>query len=119
MELDLKLALDPLGIPVTWGAFDVAEGLPCITLQQISGNGSYSLTGRASIETARVQVNVYAETYFDATNKANEVEAALHALRNSGSIVRCYKMSRRGSPLETGGDVVQLIQLDFRVRHRT
>lgn len=118
MEEDLFQALDVLGFSVVWGAFEDGEGFPRITLQQISNLKHYLLKERGGIQDARVQVNVYAETYLAVRDTANQVAATLEAIGHSGSIIRCTEISRRSNKSETGGDVVQLMQLDFMVRHR-
>lgn len=118
MEEDLFQALDALGYSVVWGAFEDGEGFPRITLQQISNLKAYHLTGRSGNQGARVQINIYAETYLAVRDTANEVAATLEALSHSGSIIRCSEISRRSNTSETGGDVVQLMQLDFMVQYR-
>lgn len=37
---------------------------------------------------------------------------------SSGSVIRCYEISRRDSNSESGGDVIRLQSLDFEVRYR-
>lgn len=117
MEDDLYDALSTLGHPVRWLAFDKDVGWPRITLQMISNVTNYSLKTRADIETARIQVNVYAKTHFEVSALSRQVTDLLTSF-SSGSVIRCYEMSRRDSPSESGGDVIRLQSLDFKVRYR-
>lgn len=118
MVEDFIVALVPLGFPVVWGAFDEKEEFPQITLQQISGVASHTLTGRGDIETARVQINVDAETYIEARDLSRLVSETLENIRNSGAIVRCYELSRRSMNDATDGDIIRRFSLDFKVRYR-
>lgn len=117
MEFDIYSALDPLGYAVVWGDFDDAEGFPRITLQRISNHTRYTLKDRVNMETARIQVNVYAETYEAMLLVARQVSETLTSFRG-GSVIRCKEISRRDSSSETGGDVIRLQMLDFGVRYR-
>lgn len=117
MEYDIYSALEPLGHPVVWGGFDDAEGFPRITLQMIGNSTSYTLKDRAGNETARIQVNVYAETYEEMMLAAKQVSQSLTSF-SGGSVIRCKEISRRDGSAESGGDVIRLQQLDFRVRYR-
>jgi len=117
MEEDLYGALDPLGHPVVWGAFDDDVGWPRITLQRISTVTKYTLKSRVKMETARVQVNVYCESYDDVMQLSRQVSDLLTSF-GGGSVIRCYEMSRRDSPSDSGGDVIRLQSLDFKVRYR-
>ncbi|UWQ29914.1 DUF3168 domain-containing protein [Leisingera sp. M523] len=117
MEYDIYGALKPLGHAVVWGGFDSAEGFPRLTLQRISNVTLYSLGDRANVETARIQVNVYAETYEEMMLAARQVSEALTSFRG-GSVIRCREISRRDGFSETGGDVIRRQSLDFQVRYR-
>lgn len=117
MEADLITALKPLGHKVVWGGFKKDVGYPRLTLQRISNFTSYSLKSRANVETARVQVNVAAETYDEAQAVARQVSETLTSFRG-GSVIRCKELSRRDSGSESGGDVIRLQMLDFQVRYR-
>lgn len=117
MEEDIFDALQPLGFPLVWGGFDDLEGLPRITLQRISTLTDYSLKDRAGNETARIQVNVYAESYEDMMLAARQVSTTLTEFRG-GSVIRCKEISRQDRNSESGGDVIRLQMLDFRVRYR-
>lgn len=117
MEYDLYGALEPLGFPLVWGGFDEPEGFPRITLQRISTKTDYSLEDRACNETARVQVNVYAETYEEMMLAARQVSTTLTSFRG-GSVIRCKEISRQDSKSDSGGDVIRLQMLDFMVRYR-
>lgn len=117
MEYDLYGAMKTLGHPVVWGAFDEDVGWPRITLQRISTVTSYSLKDRVDIETSRVQVNVYGEYYEDVMVLSKQVSVLLTSFCG-GSVIRCYEISRKDSNSESGGDVIRLQMLDFRVRYR-
>jgi len=117
MENDLYGALVPLGYPVAWLAFNTDVGWPRITLQRISTVTSYSLKDRVDMETARIQVNVYAENYPEMRDIARQVSDLLTSFVG-GSVIRCYEISRRDSNTESGGDVIRLQMLDFTVRYR-
>jgi len=117
MEDDLYDALVTLGHPVRWLAFDTDVGWPRITLQMISNVTKYTLKRRVSIETARIQVNVYAETHVEVSALGRQVTDLLTAFKG-GSVIRCYEMSRRDAPSDSGGDVIRLQSLDFKVRYR-
>lgn len=117
MERELKDVLKTLGYPVVWGAFDSDVGFPRISLQRISNVTGYSLQDRAGNETARVQVNVAAETYGAIIPLARQVTQTLTSFRG-GSVIRCKEISRRDFHSETGGDVIRLQMLDFLVRYR-
>ncbi|MFV1620468.1 MULTISPECIES: tail completion protein gp17 [Phaeobacter] len=117
MEDDLYQALLTLGHPVAWLAFNKAVGLPRISLQRISTVTGYSQTGRADVETARVQINVSAETYPEAAALGRAVSELLTELR-SGSVIRCRELSRRDGSSETGGDIIRQQMLDISVRYR-
>ena len=117
MEEDLYGALVTLGHPVRWLAFDGDVGWPRVTLQRISNVTRYSLNSRADIETARIQVNVYAETYVEVVAIARQVTDLLTSF-SGGSVIRCYEISRRDSNSDSGGDVIRLQMLDFKVRYR-
>lgn len=117
MEEDLYSALVPLGCPVVWGAFDKDVGWPRITLQRISTVTLYSLKSRSNLETARVQVNVYGQSYADVMVLSKQVTVLLTSF-SGGSVIRCYEISRRDSNSDSGGDVIRLQSLDFKVRYR-
>ncbi|WP_181892961.1 tail completion protein gp17 [Falsiruegeria mediterranea] len=118
MEETLFQVLSPLGHPVVWGVFDEEQPYPQISLQQISGPGNHTLTGRGGIETARVQINVDAKTYLEARDTAAQIALALEAIRNTGGIVRCYELNRRAAHSAADGDVIRRFSLDFKVRYR-
>lgn len=117
MEDDLYQALLTLGHPVAWSVFKKSVGLPRISLQRISTVTSYSLASRANVETARVQINVSAETYPEAAALGRAVSELLTELR-SGSVIRCRELSRRDGSSETGGDIIRQQMLDISVRYR-
>mgnify|MGYP000594864417 CR=1 FL=1 len=117
MEDDLHTALKTLGHPVRWVAFDKDVGWPRMTLQRISTITKYTLDSRVDIETARIQVNVYAKSYPEVMALGRQVTDLLTAFKG-GSVIRCYEMSRRDSLSESGGDVIRLQSLDFKVRYR-
>ncbi|KIC25396.1 hypothetical protein [Leisingera sp. ANG-S3] len=117
MEGELKDLLKTLGYPVVWGVFEDDVGFPRINLQRISNMTGYSLSDRADVETARVQVNVAAEKYGHLISLVPLVSETLTSFRG-GSVIRCKEISRRDGSAESGGDVIRLQQLDFRVRYR-
>ncbi|KIC30055.1 DUF3168 domain-containing protein [Leisingera sp. ANG-M6] len=117
MEYDLIGALEPLGHAVVWGGFEDAEGFPRITLQRVGSATGYTLKGRVKNETARVQVNVYAENYESMLLTARQVTETLTSFRG-GSVIRCREVSRQDGKTGTGGDEIRLQMLDFRVRYR-
>ncbi|OIQ32306.1 MAG: hypothetical protein BM562_05405 [Alphaproteobacteria bacterium MedPE-SWcel] len=117
METDLCAVLVSFTPAVVWGGFDDAEGFPRITLQRISNLTGYSLKGRADIETARVQINIYSEDADQVLQLAPLVSQALTDYRG-GSVIRIKELSRRDSISETGGDVIRLQMLDVQVRYR-
>lgn len=117
MEDDLYNALVTLGHPVRWLAFDADVGWPRITLQRISTVTQYTTTGRVANEEARIQVNVYAETYPEVMDLGRQVSTLLTSF-SGGSVIRCYEISRRDSNSDSGGDVIRLQSLDFKVRYR-
>ena len=117
MEEDLYGELAPLGCPVVWGAFDEDVGWPRVTLQRISTVTKYTLKRRVNIETVRIQINVYGKTYGDMKTVAKQVTDLLTSF-SGGSVIRCYEMSRRDSNSDSGGDVIRLQSLDFKVRYR-
>lgn len=117
MERELKDLLKVLGHPVVWGSFSKVPGMPCITLNRISTVTNYSLKERSSNETARIQVNLYSENYGPLIMLAPQVSNLLTGYR-SDRVIRCKELSRRDSGSESGGDVVRLQMLDFRVRYR-
>lgn len=116
MENDLYSAVATLGYPVAWLAFEKDVGYPRITLQRISNVTKYSLKSRSNLESARVQVNVSAENYPDVMAISKQVSSLLTSF-SSGSVIRCYEISRRDSKSESGGDVIRLQMLDFTVRY--
>lgn len=117
MEEDLYALLEPLAAAVVWGAFADEVGWPRVTLQRVSNVTNYTLKDRTDVETARVQVNVYARTYVELLQLAPLVSRTLTEFRG-GSVIRCKELSRRDSLSETGGDVIRLQMLDMQVRYR-
>ena len=117
MEEELIAALAPLGLAVTWGAFDAAPPLPRVTLMRVSTRADHSLRERADLETARVQVTVQAESYAAVIALTQAVATALEDLRG-GSVIRCREIGRRDAMSESGGEVIRLQMLDVLVRYR-
>jgi hypothetical protein len=117
MEGELRILLETLGHPVVWGTFKKEVGFPRISLQRISNRTGYTLTGRSQNETARVQVNLYAETSGALIRLAPQVSRLITNHRG-GSVIRCKELSRRDGESESGGDVIPLQMLDFQVRYR-
>lgn len=93
MEGDLRELLEGLGHPVVWGSFKDNVGFPRISLQRISNLTGYTLKGRSQNETARVQVNLYAETSGALIRLAPQVSRLLTEYRG-GSVIRCKEQSR-------------------------
>jgi hypothetical protein len=118
MEGELRIVLEGLGHPVVWGSFKDNVGFPRISLKRISNLTGYTLKGRSQIETARVQVNLYAETSGALIRLAPQVSRLLTDHRG-GSVIRCKELSRRDGSSGSGGDVIPLQMLDFTVRYRT
>ena len=117
MEEDLYAALQSLAAGVVWGGFDDATGFPRITLMRISNLTDYSLKGRADVETARVQIDVYSKDADEVLALGPLVSKTLTDLRG-GSVIRIKELSRRDSATETGGDVIRQQVLDMQVRYR-
>ncbi|TDK51139.1 tail completion protein gp17 [Antarcticimicrobium luteum] len=117
MERELIAALRPLGAPVVWGVFSRDVGYPRLTLQRISTRSAHALDRRMGNETARVQINVLAQSYAGTAALSRRVSQTLTELRG-GSVIRCYEISRRDSFEQTGGDVIRLQMLDVLVRYR-
>jgi hypothetical protein len=117
MEGELRILLETLGHPVVWGSFKDNVGFPRISLQRISNLTGYTLTGRSQNETARLQVNLYAETSGALIRLAPQVSRLITNHRG-GSVIRCKELSRRDGSSESGGDVIPLQMLDFQVRYR-
>ncbi|AUQ98101.1 DUF3168 domain-containing protein [Phaeobacter inhibens] len=117
VEGELKDLLKALGYPVVWGVFGKGVGFPRITLQRIATVTKYSLTGRADVETARVQVNIASETYGELISLVPLVSHTLTEFRGR-SVIRCTELSRRDGSSETGGDIIRQQLLDISVRYR-
>ncbi|MEP1327127.1 hypothetical protein [Pseudophaeobacter sp.] len=117
MESELRILLEGLGHPVVWGSFKKDVGFPRISLQRISNGTGYTLKGRSGNETARVQVNLYAETSGALIRLAPQVSRLITNHRGA-SVFRCKELSRRDGSSESGGDVIPLQMLDFQVRYR-
>jgi hypothetical protein len=117
MESELRILLEALGHPVVWGSFKKGVGFPRISLQRISNGTGYTLKGRSQIETARVQVNLYAQTSGALIRLAPQV-SRLMTNHRGGSVIRCKELSRRDGSSESGGDVIPLQMLDFQVHYR-
>lgn len=117
MERELKDLLKTLGHPVVWGMFGKDVDFPRISLQRVSTVTRYSQTGRADVETARVQVNIDSLSYGALISLGPQVSNLLTDYRG-GSVIRCKELSRRDGGSETGGEVVRRQMLDFQVRYR-
>ncbi|GAB5433927.1 MAG: hypothetical protein EpisKO_32970 [Epibacterium sp.] len=117
VEEDLYAALEPLAAGVVWGGFGDTTGFPRITLQRISSVTDYSLKGRADVETARVQINVYSKDADEVLALGVLVSQTLTDLRG-GSVIRIKELSRRDALTETGGEVIRQQMLDMQVRYR-
>lgn len=71
-----------LGQKIRPGRADQADSPPFAVVQVIDSNRSYTLAGASGIVAARVQIDVYADTYNGAKQAARLIEARLSGYRD-------------------------------------
>lgn len=117
MEEYLRTLLLTLGHPVAWGEFGAGTALPRLVLNTVSGSEDLTLDGPTGVTPARVQVDCYGSTYYNALLVSRAVRALLSG--HAGGPVQMVKLvSIRDGRDGSGGDALQRVSLDFAVKYR-
>lgn len=87
--------------------------LPCVTYLRVSGPQEMSLSGHSGLESVRVQVDAWAESYETAKSLASAIQSAL---LGASTFAVTSASDRDLFEDETG---VFRVSTDFHVKHRT
>ncbi|TDX72601.1 uncharacterized protein DUF3168 [Neorhizobium sp. R1-B] len=101
-----------------WGRAPQKATRPFIVMNVIDGVPDYHLQGASGYVSSRVQMDVYADKYTDATGTARLVKALLSGYRG-GKIRGIFIESERSLPVADAGDVTNLFRtsIDITVHH--
>lgn len=110
MEDDALALLAPVaGGRAFWGKAPQKVPYPLITLLMISGARDYTHSGGSGWVNARVQADVYAETFGEARQVMHHLIGALSG-RSQGAIRSIRVLNERDLPAADAGDVKDLFR---------
>ena len=121
MKLQIRAMLqDALpGIPIDWGARPQGSDYPGVVLTLASDQGGHVFDGPDGTSVSRVQVDVYALGYGEASNLAGQIRAALDRYR-SGNVMGTFRVAERDNREGGSGEAERpwRISQDFEVHWR-
>lgn len=117
MEEHLISTLSPICSDVIWGEIGEGLGLPRLVLSNVSGADALRLDGRSGVVTARVQIDCYAASPYEALQISRQVRNLLSGY-SGGPIVLARLDGRRDGRDGSDGDSIPRVSLDFAVRYR-
>lgn len=106
---------------INWGQHMATAGGPYIVMHLISLNEGLTMQGRDGLETARVQIDVYALTFGTAIEMGRSLKSLLHGYQGGGfrliqfSGMRSLREGGAGSLQggANGGEALYRASLDF------
>ena len=85
---------------------------PYVLLQRASSALSYHMQGATGLTAIRVQIDVYADRYIEATTVARSINATLSGY-SSGKIQAIFVESERDLPAADAGEVSSLFRISI------
>lgn len=104
---------------IAWNTRPQATGLPAIVLQQVSGAVDEHFEGRFSAQEARVQLDIFGETFAQAQALYAGVEARLsQPFQQGGWAIKCFIDSRRDTAEQAASRTIHRISIDLITWHK-